>query len=342
MITKEEIQEIRQMLEESQNPLFFFDNDADGLCSFLLLQRYLGRGKGVAIKSFPDLDKSYLRKIDELNPDYVFILDKPRVNADFLKGVIEKGIPLVWIDHHQVQHENLPEEIKYYNSVPSAEPVTYICQKITRRKEDEWIAMIGCISDVFIPDFAEKFSKENPEIYNSKENPFDSLHGSQIGKAAMILNFGLKDSTTNVVKMLKFLIKANSIQDILQEGKENREMHKRYNQLTAILEDIRKKAEKEYNKKKKLLFFTYQSDISMSAEVSNALIYEHKDSYIFLGIKKEGKVKFSARGKKVRDIVLKAIKDIEGATGGGHEDACGIQFPEDKLEEFKKKIEELI
>lgn len=342
MLTKQELEEIRQKLEESQNPLFLFDNDADGFCSFLLLRRFIGRGKGVAIKSFPDLDKSYLRKIDELSPDYVFILDKPRVEIDFLKGVIEKNIPLVWIDHHSVQHQDIPEEVQYYTSLPSAEPVTYVCQKIAGRKEDEWIAMIGCIGDVFKPDFAEKFGKENPEIYNSRENPFDSLHGSQIGKAAMIINFALKDSTTNVLKMIRFLIKASSVQDILQEGKENKEMHKRYNQLAKVLEGVKKKAEKEYDKKKKLLFYTYQSDISMSSEVSNALIYSHKDSYIFLGIKKEGKVKFSARGKNVREIVLKAIEGLEGATGGGHEDACGIQFPEDKLEEFRKRIEELI
>ena len=44
MLTKKQINEIREHLEKAQNPLFFFDNDPDGLCSFLLLQRYIGRG----------------------------------------------------------------------------------------------------------------------------------------------------------------------------------------------------------------------------------------------------------------------------------------------------------
>ena len=79
MLSKSKLEEIRKLLENSQNPLFFFDNDADGLCSFLILQRALGRGKGVAVKSFPDLNSSYLRKVNELNPDYVVILEKPRV-----------------------------------------------------------------------------------------------------------------------------------------------------------------------------------------------------------------------------------------------------------------------
>jgi hypothetical protein len=50
------------------NPIFFFDNDNDGLMSFLLLQRYIGRGKGVVIRSFPDLNVSYYRKVVELKP----------------------------------------------------------------------------------------------------------------------------------------------------------------------------------------------------------------------------------------------------------------------------------
>mgnify|MGYP000905709012 CR=1 FL=1 len=72
MLREKEISEIREHLERAQNPLFFFDNDSDGVCSFLILQRYLGRGKGVCIKSFPSLDRRYLRKVYELNADYIF------------------------------------------------------------------------------------------------------------------------------------------------------------------------------------------------------------------------------------------------------------------------------
>ena len=55
MLTENQIEEIKEHLDKAQNPLFFFDNDGDGLCSFLLLQRFIKKGKGVAIKSFPEL-----------------------------------------------------------------------------------------------------------------------------------------------------------------------------------------------------------------------------------------------------------------------------------------------
>ena len=78
MLTEKQNSEIKEHLEKAQNPVFFFDNDPDGLCSFLLLRRYLGRGKGVAVRSFPDLTVDYFRKIKELEADYVFIIDNGR------------------------------------------------------------------------------------------------------------------------------------------------------------------------------------------------------------------------------------------------------------------------
>jgi len=137
MISSEQIAEIREKLESSQNPLFFFDNDVDGLCAFLILKRAIGRGKGVAIKSFPDLKSQYLVKIEEINPDTVFVLDKAEVSKEFINGVEEKGIPIVWIDHHKSKTaEECVGRTCYYNSLPEAEPTTYIAQKVFNRKED--------------------------------------------------------------------------------------------------------------------------------------------------------------------------------------------------------------
>ena len=96
MLTTSQDNEIREHLMAAQNPIFFFDNDLDGLCSFLLLQRYIGKGKGVAIKTFPYLDIGYYRKVTELKADYIFILDKPLVSKEFLEQVEQVNIPVVW------------------------------------------------------------------------------------------------------------------------------------------------------------------------------------------------------------------------------------------------------
>ena len=76
VLSKEKQKELREALERSQRPLFLYDNDADGLCSFLLFSRFLGRGKGVAVRSYPDLNASYARKGHELGTNTIFIFYK--------------------------------------------------------------------------------------------------------------------------------------------------------------------------------------------------------------------------------------------------------------------------
>ena len=144
MLSESSIMKIRELLDSAQNPLFFFDNDTDGLASFLLLRRRIGRGKGVAIKSYPDLNASYIRKLSELNPDVIFITDKPLVSKEFIDACLQMGIKIVWLDHHPAEVTDNPE-VNYFNplleSPASNEPVSYWSYVISGRKEDMWIGM---------------------------------------------------------------------------------------------------------------------------------------------------------------------------------------------------------
>ncbi|MCK5321504.1 DHH family phosphoesterase [Candidatus Pacearchaeota archaeon] len=342
MILPKQLKEIRAHLEASQNPLFFFDNDVDGLCAFLILQRTIGRGRGVAIKSFPDLKEQYLKKVEELNPDSIFILDKPELSKEFIEGVEEKGIPVTWIDHHETKTpKEIIEKTSYFNSLPSAEPTTYIAQKIFNRQEDQWLAIIGCIGDVYMPDFAEKFSEENPELLNSQLSAFDALHSSEIGKMVRMLNFGLMDSTTNVVKLIKYLFKAKNAYDLLEENQYTKQFQKRYSQLNEFYNKQINKAEANFNPKSTVLFFSYSGETSMSSEIANKLYYNHKDKLIIVAFKRPEKINISIRGENALKITKEAIKDIDGATGGGHENATGAMVPIDDFERFKENINQI-
>ena len=212
MLKKKEIEEIREHLERAQNPVFMFDNDQDGLCSFLLLQRHYKRGLGVCIKSFPELDVNYFRKVEELNADYIFILDKPMVSEEFWKEVEQVNIPVVWIDHHKIDKKTIPEFVNYYNPIYSdgeSEPVTVLCYEIVKKnKKDLWLAIVGAISDYYLPKYYKDFQKKYPDLATRsvEKDPFNVLFGSEIGKIAKMLGNGMKDTTTNVVLMLKFLV----------------------------------------------------------------------------------------------------------------------------------------
>ena len=344
MLTEKQIEEIREHLEKAQNPLFFFDNDNDGLVSFLLLRRFIGRGKGIAIKSYPDLNISYYKKIEELNPDYVFILDKPVVSEEFLERVKQDNIPIVWIDHHQVEKPEI-EGVDYYNPFfndKTNEPVSYLCYKIANRKEDIWIAVIGCVSDALIPDFYSEFELAFPEL--SRENPksaFDLLYNSEIGRIARILDFSLKDTTTNVVRMLKFMISIKSPYDVLEENYKTKQIFRRYEEINAKYQYLLKKAKEQIGEK--LIYFQYGGTLSLSSNIANQLKYEYPEKVIVVAYIKDDVANISLRWDgDVRKLTLEAIKGIEGASGGGHTNATGAKMTVEDLPKFREKIEDLI
>ncbi len=346
MLNKEQIKEIRSHLEKAQNPLFLFDNDVDGLSSFLLLLRYLGKGKGVAIKR--DLDKSYLRRLNEFESDYVFILDQPEVSEDFFLGLKEKNIPCVWIDHHDVEVSlSDKENVDYYNPMfnknpneRNNEPTTYLCYQVTQRKKDSWLAFIGCLGDCYLPDFTEEFNKNYPGLFDERiKKPLDGLYQTEIGRITRAINFALKDRTSNVVKMIRTLKKLDSPSLILEE-KENNTILKRFNQLNKKYLNLLEKAKKF--SRGKLLFFQYGGDLSISSDLSNELCYLYPDKIIVVAYIKSTKAIVSLRGKDVRKITLEAIKSIEGATGGGHKDATGATIPVEDLPRFKENLQKLV
>ena len=355
MLTENQIKEIKEHLNKAQNPIFFFDNDSDGLCSFLLLQRYCGKGKGVAIKSFPDLTVNYFRKVHELNADYIFILDKPIVSEEFFEKTEQFNIPVVWIDHHDIGIK-IPDFVNYYN--PSLNkskscPTTYLCYQVSEKKDDLWIAVVGSISDRFMPDFYSEFRKKYPDLSVDSKDAFEVRYRSQIGKIVKILSFALKDRTTNVVNMMKFLMNARTPYEVLEESKENYTMHQRFNQINSKYQRLIEKASQRFasfprekasksNDSKNLLFFQYSGDLSISSDLANELTYKFPEKIVVVAYTSGIKANISARGKDVRKIILKAIEGFEDSTGGGHEEAVGAKIKVRNLEEFRGRIEKLV
>ena len=343
MLTEKQIKEIREHLQKAQNPLFFFDNDNDGLISFLLLRRFIERGRGVAIKSFPELSIDYYRKVVELKPDYIFILDKPVVSEEFLEKAKNDNIPIVWIDHHQVEKpEN--DYIIYYNPFfidCSNEPVSYMSYKITNKKDDIWLAVIGCVSDCYLPDFYPEFQRKYPELsLNNSKTAFDLLYNSEIGKIARILDFSLKDTTTNVVEMMRFMIKAYGPMDIFEENSKTKQILARYDEINSKYQLLMTKAREQANNE--LIYFQYGGNLSLSGNLANQLIYEFPNKIIVVVFIKGDVANISLRGgKDIRKLTIESIKDIPGATGGGHKNATGAKMSVSDLPKFKENVEKL-
>lgn len=348
MLTIKQISEIREHLKNAQNPLFFFDNDPDGLCSFLLLQRYLRRGKGYPVKS-SSLDKDYFRRIHEASPDCIFILDIPVVSQEFFDEIKKINLPVVWIDHHNTEKTKVPDFVNYYNPLlgktfPSS--TTYLCYEVVKKKEDLWLVIAGSIADNFVPKIYDEFKKIYPDLCIDSEEAFDLLYNSRIGSVATILNCGLKDKTTYVMKMIRFLIKTKSPYEVLEKTSENSEMHEKFQMIQKKLKKFLDKAQEQSKFSDKLIFFEYGGDTSMSAEISNSLKYLFPKRIIFVAYSSDSKpfVNISGRGNNVKKFLDKVLEKggFENARGGGHENAVGARIMKKDLYKFKEYIKEVV
>lgn len=348
MLTDKQLNEVRQHLENAQNPVFFFDNDPDGLCSFILLRRFCEKGKGVPVKGAHETEKGYFRRVKEFESDYIFILDNG-VSKEFVQEAQKYNIPIVVIDHHPAEFEKIPKEVNYYNPLlndekkEKGEPVTALCYQLTRRKDDLWIAIVGCVYDFYVPDFYKEFQEKYPDLSISEyKNAFDILYSSAIGQITRTLGNGLKDRTTNVINMMKFLLNVKNPYEILEDSKGTHSFLKRSREIESKRKQLIYKATKDIADNDKIIFFKYSGDLSISRDITNELYFRYPDKIIVVARESEDKVTISASGKKIRTIALEAIKDLKDASGGGHEEAIGIKLRKEDLQKFKNNLLRLL
>ena len=356
MLTASELKKLKEELETSKKPLIFFDDDTDGTCSFLLYYRFVKSfcddAKGIIVKNSPVLkDDMYVRKIEEYGPDKVFILDKPIVSQDFLVKVKVKKI---WLDHHPLQPRH---GVDYYNPlkhkskkyIPDNRPTTYWAYKTIQKWDSEkkflWIAMVGCIGDWFVPEFAKEFTKKYPDLLpkNLKiRSPGTVLHETELGKLCMIIQFNLKGPVNQVMSSIKILTRINDPYEILhQTTPQGKFIYKQYNKLHSKYLEVKSQIKVDENDP--LIFFKYQEDYGFTSDLSNEMQYENPDKVILIAINKDGLMKCSFRSENliIRDILEKSLIGIDGH-GGGHEHACGAGINENDFDRFLQNLRENI
>ena len=342
-LSKIQITQLRDHLDNCKRPLFFFDDDQDGLCSFLQLYRCKKEGKGIIVKTTPKLGTVFVGKVQEYQPDKIFILDLAVVEQDFLD---EMKVPVIWIDHHGPFERS---NVKYFNPrIANREdnhPTSYMCHQIVER--DLWIAAIGCVADWFIPPFIKEFQKEFPDLIDKPYKfPGDILYNSKLGHLIRIFSFVLKGKTDDVMKSIKVLTRIESPHEILnQESAQGKFIYKRYEQANKmyepLLKDVLKTAEKT---KDKLVIFNYKDDkTSFTSDLSNEAIYKFPDKIILIAREKNDEMKCSLRSSKTILPVLieKCLVGLDGY-GGGHELACGLNIKTKDFEEFVERLKGMV
>src|SRR3989338_4619072 len=331
---------IKEELDQCANPLFFFDDDPDGLCSFLLLYRYKREGHGIIVKAKPYLSIEFLRKVEEYQPDKIFVLDIPNISQEFIDKV---KIPIVWIDHHPPQDRT---KIVYINpriQKHDIVPTSYMCYQAVQ--QDMWIAMLGCIGDWFIPDFTENFCTKYPFLAEKcYATPPEFLFKTNLGTMIRLFSFNLKGKIDETNKAIKILSSIKSPEEIIsQKTAQAKYLVKKYETIKKVYDQLKETAinEEKKNTKNPFLLYLYEENkISLTKDLSNELLYLFPTKVIILGRAKSGEVKCSLRSAehKLDQALAKALIGIQGY-GGGHEHACGCCIKEEDFPRFLKALQ---
>ena len=336
MLTQKEIEFLQEELITAKNPLFIYDGDGDGLCSFLQFYKLNPECHGVVFKKAGSLDAEFLRKVGEYHPDAIFILDIANVDQEFL----DKVKNAYWLDHHSPSER---KNVKYYNPMIKSKgkdnkPISYWAYKITG--ESSWLAMTGCVGDWFLPpDIRKKFDEEYPGLIDKKiKKPEDALFKSKIGTLSRALSFILKGKTKEVMDCVKVLTRIQHPNDILEQStSRGKFIWKKYLKTNSIYNLLIKSVKVT---KDKIILFKYSSDkTSLTSEMSNELLFRYPKKFIIIAREKNGEMKCSLRSSKykVRIILKKALQGIDGY-GGGHLHACGAAVKATDFDRFLENI----
>ena len=337
MLEEKYIQKIKEELDNCKKPLFFFDDDPDGLSSFLLLYRYKKEGRGIPLKAAPMLDEKFLRKAEEYLPDKVFILDVPIVEQDFIDRI---KVPIIWVDHHNpIKRRN----VVYFNprlrDINDSVSITEICYNIV--KQDLWIAAVGAVGDWQLPPYIKDFSQKYPDLLSPEiKKPEEALFNSRLGKLIKIFSFILKGKISDVYKCMKILTRVEDPYEVLdQKTPRGRFVFKKSEGVEVVYNELLSEAMKKGVKDNVVLYVYEGKRMSFTKELSNELLYKFPDKLIVVGREKSGEVKLSLRSSKIflPKLIEKSLEGVDGY-GGGHEHACGACVKKNDFKRFMDNI----
>lgn len=339
MIPEKQLKEIRKELEECQNPFFFFHDDADGLCSFLLLYKFKGEGRGKIVKNRPCIDEDFIGFIPD-DADKIFILDIAIVTQEFIDKVKK---PVVWIDHHTP----LPiSGCKYFNprkkNPEEYTPVSSICYEAV--DQDLLLGGLGTIGDLATGiALLEKFFREYSPLAGKYRDLFDVSFKTRIGELLRILEFNLKGKKDEIRKSISIFMKTKDFMRFLNPKTAGEKyVYRKYEKVNEEYEALLKEALK-HKKEDPFVFVFEECNFVLGADLAREIPYRIPGKRMYVICReKSGNMLCSLRtGQDINlvDFLNNALEQVEGH-GGGHPFAVGCSVKKRDFDRFLELVRE--
>ena len=329
-------------IEEGDNVIVICHNDADGICSAVLLNKYL-KSKDIdtdfIVQPMP-VDENLVGRLKSYFPKNIIIVDIAIDQQLSLIKNLNKMANVAVIDHHQIENDLNKIGVVHYNPrfedknvYQSASYCTYkICSKLMDMKKWLWVTGVGMVADYALGD-SKDLVKKLSQKYGTEE-----LYETILGTLTDIITYTKATRKVYLTKIIDIIDEMEKPEDIyeIKEGKKMVEAYEIVKQeITNIINEAKRDNKPDY------LLHEMESDYNLRSPISTKLseIFEGK----FIGIYQKigSKYKLSARNQSddanVAKILKKATRGLK-ASAGGHKNAAGATIDEKNWQEFKSKL----
>lgn len=367
---------ISKNIENDGSFFVHFDTDTDGVSAGSIAVRWLkehtdrvsyginqGKDHGIA-----KLDLSLLKDIDVL-----WIVDSIETQMFPYEKVLESGVKHIIITDHHLVSKSMQKQMErtgritlvssavdYPNPALSGSATTWkLCAYMDWIELDDYSdSLVDLASTGLVADMCD-VGVESPENryicykgFNNQVNPaLKKINGSYEFNSQAV-SFGIAPLVNASNRMNE---NENAVELFLSE--EPKEITKLVNNLKSckeyqnmeiadLMPDLEDQAESQMNRK--VMFFFVETNAEVKGLIGNKLIEKYKRPVVVLSNRIEvnkdtGEVEKHELFGSARAIGVKDFKKYVDDTGmvgsGGHENAFGLWFDADVLEDFKNAIE---
>ncbi len=338
-----------QDITEKDGVVIVFNNDADGVCSCALVEKYLekkGCGKPFVISQPMPPEDSLIRKIQTTVPTKIIFLD---MAIDQEQGFMKKlgGLcEMLIIDHHQITKDMNSKHIVHMNprlkNKGIYQSATYLAYKllsqVTDMSDSMWVAAVGMIADYNLDD-SQDIVEEIRKKYEIKES---KLYDSHLGRLADMISSAKASKQLSMEQLVTLFTEMKDPYDF--DAKNGGKLVSAYQEVENELVQIRQELDTKTEKIGDIIFYKFSSKYNLRSPVSTMLSEKHRDKIVMVYEKVTSWIDVSARNQSKRynlGLLLKEAAEGLKASAGGHEAAAGAKIAEKDWEKFRERLIEL-
>lgn len=353
----------------------FYDDDPDGICSGIILEKTLGFKEIPVVERIP-----FSNDLAPFSDKFNAVVKDRRLNVLLMTDFNIAGfghldaylkfrklfpdIDVIIFDHHQ---DSSDYKTDYYfnsnelqgqilgNQLCCSKFVFEVCKLICSDiSKFSWLKAIGIIADsnqeTWGRDVVRLIEKLNSDLINSPDESIreynipeesDEFFQNPFGKVANLIFYGLAKSSSEISKIYDILFTAKGIFEVEDKLKEYSLIE---DEVDDYIENFNYYLKNAYTPSDELHIFEMEvkGEYDLQCILSNLLSHQNEDILFIIYRKKKDNFIYASLRLQNKSINMGSLAelaaDFPDGNGGGHIPAAGIKIKKDDFKPFKKKL----